>query len=61
MNLLDAVVTEVLSEPYLSKYGDDGWFINVEYNCWGDKSEGVLYFKTKEEAESITKGYTFLT
>lgn len=59
MNLLDAYVEEVLSEPKQNEYG---WYVEVSYTCWSDKVEHrQLYFKTQEEAAKVTKGYSFLT
>lgn len=57
MNLLDCVVTKVLSEPY-EKY--DKWWVSVEYDCYGVITESVIMFKTKEEAEKVTVHYVFL-
>lgn len=65
MNLLDAVVTKVLSEPkYVDEYAKDGitwWEVKVEYDCWGQVSEGTLTCKTEDEAKEIKVGYEFLT
>jgi TPP-dependent trihydroxycyclohexane-1,2-dione (THcHDO) dehydratase len=64
MNLLDAYVKTVLSEPvYNDTYAHEGltwWQVNVEYTCWSDKVETTrLTFKTKEEADLVIIGYKF--
>jgi hypothetical protein len=62
MNLLDAVVTKVLSGPTFETYnGVSWWEVKVEYECWGSKSETCLTFPTKEDAETVAVGYKFLT
>ena len=45
MNLVDAVVTKVLSEPYLlyNKY----WFVDVEYNSYGVISKTNIMCSTE--------------
>ena len=58
MNLLDAVVIKVKSQPF-EDYGY--WWVKVDYDCWSVKSETQLMFKTKEEAELVEIGYKFLT
>ena len=57
MNLVDAVVTKVLSEPYLlyNKY----WFVDVEYHSYGQVSETNIMCSTEEIAKAIKAGYTF--
>ena len=57
MNLVDAVVTKVLSEPYLlyNKY----WFVDVEYNGYGVISKTNIMCSTEEAAKAIKVGYTF--
>jgi hypothetical protein len=61
MNLLDAVVKKVLSEPKFVEYnGYQWWEIEVEYDCYGALSKTKLTFKTKEEAEKVKVGYKFL-
>lgn len=64
MNLVDCVVTKVLSGPY--EYKDEGWedivdtwFVDVEYNSYGAISKTTLMFASREKAESITEGYKF--
>lgn len=56
MNLVDAVVTKVLSEPYLlfNKY-----WVDVEYNCYGVISKTNIMCSTEETAKAIKAGYTF--
>lgn len=63
MNLIDAYVTKVLSEPrYIDKYEDHKWWqVRVEYNSYGRLSETELTFKTEEEAKLVNVGYHFLT
>ena len=58
MNLLDAVVTKVLSEPY---YKYNRWFVTVEYDCWGSLSVSDLMFNTEDEAKAVIIGYKFVT
>ena len=57
MNLVDAVVTKVLSEPYLlyNKY----WFVDVEYNSYGRTSKTEVMCSTEEVAKAIKVGHTF--
>ena len=57
MNLLDAHVTKILSEPY---FKHNKWWVNVEYLCWGLKSKTQLMFEDKETANNISVGYKFL-
>jgi hypothetical protein len=65
MNLVDAYVTKVLSEPAFNDvYKDEGitwWQVSVEYDSYGWLSETLLTFKTKSEAEAVSVGYKFLT
>jgi hypothetical protein len=65
MNLLDAYVVEVLTEPvYIDTYKDEGvtwWQIEVMKDCYGVIDKSTLTFKTKEEADSVKVGYHFLT
>ena len=56
MNLIDAVVTQVLSKPYF-KY--NYWFVDVEYNCYGQVSETNIMCSTEESAKAVKVGYTF--
>lgn len=57
MNLIDAVVTKVLSEPYLlyNKY----WFVDVEYNSYDITSKTNIMCSTEESAKVVKVGYTF--
>lgn len=57
MNLIDAVVTKVLSEPYLlyNKY----WFVDVEYNSYGITSKTNVMCSNEEPAKAVKVGYTF--
>lgn len=58
MNLLDAQVLTINSEPY-EMYGK--WWVDVTYECWGQEGNSSLMFNTIVEAESIQIGYKFLT
>ena len=59
MNLIDAVVTEILSVVPYKKY--DRWWVDVSYNSYGVPGTTSLMFKTQEEAENVHVGYDFLT
>jgi YD repeat-containing protein len=63
MNLVDAYVTKVLSEPeFIDTYKEYKWWqVRVEYNSYGRLSETELTFKTKDETEQVKVGYHFLT
>ena len=56
MNIVDAVVTKVLSEPHLlfNKY-----WVDVEYNGYGVISKTNIMCSTEEAAKAIKVGYTF--
>lgn len=56
MNLIDAVVTQVLSKPYF-KY--NYWFVDVEYNSYGVISKTNIMCSTEETAKAIKAGHTF--
>jgi len=57
MNLIDASVTKLLSDPYLA-YGK--WWIKVSYKAWSDEEcETNIMFESKEDAEKVTVGYVF--
>jgi hypothetical protein len=58
MNLIDCTVTKVLSEPRF-EYGK--WWVNVEYDSWGSKSEASVMLNTEEEAKLVGVGYEFLS
>jgi len=58
MNLLDAVVTEIISEPY---FAYDKWWVKVKYNCYGSISETELMFYKENHAKELKVGYTFKT
>lgn len=57
MNLVDAVVTKALSEPYLLY--DKYWFVDVEYNSYGRTSKTNIMCSTEESAKAIKVGHTF--
>ena len=56
MNLINAVVTQVLSKPYF-KY--NYWFVDVEYNSYGRTSKTEVMCSTEESAKAIKVGHTF--
>ncbi len=58
MNLLDAVVIEVLSEPE-KKFGR--WFVKVRSDIWGRVEEQEIMTNSRDEAEKIAPGYKYLT
>lgn len=58
MNLLDAYVKEVLSEPYQA-YGR--WWVKVKAECWGQYGEHEIMCDTIDEAKAIKVGHKFLT
>lgn len=58
MNLVNAVVTKVLSSPQIEF---NKWWVDVEYNSHGRTSESRLMFETKEQAEKVDIGYEFDT
>lgn len=57
MNLLDCVVTKIVSGPHERSSGF--WSIEVKQNCWGREESNILYFETKEEAEAVKVGYKY--
>lgn len=58
MNVLNAVVTEVMSDPY-EAYGK--WWVKVAYDCWGIISQSSVMLDSYDEAAAVSKGYQFLT
>jgi hypothetical protein len=61
MNIVDGVVTKVLSDPtYISSFDVKWWQVEVEYNSWGTISNTVLVFPTFEQAYAVVEGYKFL-
>lgn len=56
MNLIDAVVTQVLSKPYF-KY--NYWLVDVEYNGYGVISKTNIMCSTEEAAKAVKVGHTF--
>lgn len=60
MNLVDAFVKKVISEPY-EEYGK--WWIDVEYISWGVPGKTRLMFESKcrtEHASELTcRVYTY--
>ena len=60
MNVLDHVVTKILSEPKFNECeGREYWSMDIEVSCYGRKQKGFLVFDTKEEAEKIEVGYVY--
>ena len=57
MNLLEATVVEILSEPY-QMYGY--WWVKVLYECYGQNSETSLFFDSYTATKNIKIGYKFL-
>ena len=57
MNLVDAVVVKVRSEPY-QKYNK--WWVSVSYNSWGCPGATQLMFDTQAEAMTVHEGFRFL-
>ncbi|ECW8744235.1 hypothetical protein F4284_07095 [Salmonella enterica] len=53
MNLVDAFVKKVISEPY-EEYGK--WWIDVEYISWGVPGKTRLMFESKEQALEVKEG-----
>ena len=59
MNLVDCVVTEVLSDVF--KEASSGCYgVKVEFNSYGNISQTRLFFDTEKEAKNIKKGHKFL-
>jgi hypothetical protein len=60
MNLIDAVVIEILSKPY-EKYGK--WWVDVlAQDDYAEKpSQNKILVNSKEEADAVCIGYKFLT
>lgn len=58
MNLIDAWVTEIMGEPYLSVFGK--WLLKVKCHDMGGDGTSTLIFDTKEQAEQVDVGYKFL-
>lgn len=61
MNLIDAVVTNVIGIKY-DDYGSGKyrWWVHVEYRDIGGTGEEEIMCNSKEEAENISPGYKFL-
>lgn len=58
MNLIDAWVTEVMGEPYLSAFGK--WCLKVRWDDMGGNGTSTLMFDTEEQAKQVKVGYKFL-
>lgn len=58
MNLIDAYVTQILSDPY-QMYGK--WFLEVEYTSEGRTGKTNIMFDTEREALAVFPGHKFLT
>ena len=66
MNVIDAEVTEVLSEPNFvnnkERFGENHcnwWAVKVKYADMGGGGKKELHFNSKEEAEKVEEGYIF--
>lgn len=57
MNLLDHIVISVDRAPY-EQYGK--WWVAVTGESWGRYSSNTLMFDTKEEAEAVKPGHSYL-
>lgn len=55
MNLIEHVVTKVLSASYYNRF----WCVDVEADAYGHVSKTTLYFNTKEQADDVKVGYKF--
>ncbi len=55
MNVIDATVVEILSEPEL-KYGK--WFVKAKINAYGSESETDQMFQNESEAKAFKVGDT---
>ncbi len=58
MNLVDCVVTQILSDPYIAY---DKWWVKVKYNSYGREDVSTIMADTIEEARLITIGTKFLS
>ncbi len=63
MNLVDAVVLEVLGEIQKFEYDDCKplYEVRVKVNSWGREYETSWHGFSKEEAENVKVGFKFLT
>lgn len=59
MNLIDAYVVKILSEPKLLSE-ISGYWVEVEYEDDGGTGFTNLYFETLDEALNLKVGYEFL-
>lgn len=57
MNLCDAQIIKILSEPE-EKYKK--WWVDVQYNCYGQLGITTLMKDTKEEARAVSTGDVIL-
>lgn len=57
MNLIDATVTEVLSNP---RKVYTKWFVKTKVDSWGRESYADLMFDTEEEAKALEVGRVVL-
>lgn len=60
MNLLDCVITKIISGPY-QKINDEVccWEIEVEYNCYGVLSKTFFQSTHRSIIEDYKPGYTW--
>lgn len=54
MNLIEAVITEILSKPY-EVYGK--YWVDVKIDAYGHESETTIMFYTWEAADSVKVGH----
>jgi hypothetical protein len=55
MNVVDATVIEILSDPY-SAYGK--WFVRAKVTSWGAESEIDQMFYSESDAKKLKVGDT---
>lgn len=53
MNLVDAVVTRIIGEPY-TQYGK--WFVKAEINAYGRVSEHIIMADTQKGIKAYSVG-----
>jgi hypothetical protein len=56
MNLIDFVVTEVLSKPYFNYL----WCVDVIADGYGSKQKTTVHCQSEEDASQVDIGYKFL-
>lgn len=58
MDSFEVEVIRVKTKPYFFR---ERWIVRVEYKCFGRIFNRDLEFKTKELADGVSVGYTFLS